>query len=173
PILGPISAPIRFFAERLPTSTAKSSTFDHRAKRFARSAALPTLERHYRWKTITPIDEREELILPERRGSQALFDLLSDRFAASKGADDLARVMHRANGIFLGADLLSRTDRASMAHSLDTRVPVLDPVIAEFSFALPSQFKVRGFKKKRLLKKAVAPLVPDSILNAEKRGFSM
>jgi asparagine synthase (glutamine-hydrolysing) len=173
PILGPISAPIRLFAERLPTSTAKSSTFDHRVKRFARSAGLPTLERHYRWKTITPLEEREQLILPERRGSQALFDLLSDRFAASKGADDLARVMDLDIGIFLVDDMLARTDRASMAHSLETRVPVLDPVISEFAFALPSHFKVRGFKKKRLLKKAVEPLVPDSILNAEKRGFSM
>ena len=76
-------------------------------------------------------------------------------------------------GIFLVDDMLARTDRASMAHSLETRVPFLDPVICEFAFALPSRMKVRRFQKKRLLKKAVEPLVPDSILNAEKRGFSM
>ena len=147
PLLGPISAPIRFFAERLPTSTAKSSTFDHRVKRFARSASLPTLERHYRWKTITPLEEREELILPERRGSQAFFDLLADRFAASKGVDDLARVMDLDIGIFLVDDMLARTDRASMAHSLETRVPVLDPVISELAFAVPSHMKVRRFQE--------------------------
>ena len=125
--MGPISAPLRFFAERLPTSTAKSSPFDHRAKRFARSASLPTLERHYRWKTITPLEEREELILPERRGSSAFFDLLADRFAASKGVDDLARVMDLDIGIFLVDDMLARTDRASVAAHSRTRLPSSTP----------------------------------------------
>jgi asparagine synthase (glutamine-hydrolysing) len=76
-------------------------------------------------------------------------------------------------GIFLVDDMLVRTDRASMAHSLEVRVPLLDPVVGELALALPSRLKVRGLSKKRLLKQAVAPLVPASILNAEKRGFSM
>ncbi len=173
PIIAPGAAALRPLIELLPTSMAKSSTFDHRAKRFARSARLPTLERHLQWKTITPAEEREELILPERRGPNDLIDLLSTRFSQSVGADDLARVMDVDIGIFLVDDMLVRTDRASMAHSLEVRVPLLDSVVGELALALPSRLKVRGFSKKRLLKRAVAPLVPASILSAEKRGFSM
>jgi asparagine synthase (glutamine-hydrolysing) len=173
PLLGPISGALRPFVERLPTSTAKSSTFDYRAKRFARSAGLPTLERHYKWKTITPIEERDELILPDRRRSEDPLSLFSARFADSQGADDLAKVMDIDIGIFVVDDMLVRTDRASMAHSLEARVPVLDPVVAELALALPTRLKVRGFSKKRLLKRAVEPLVPPAILKAEKKGFAM
>ena len=173
PIIAPAAAALRPLVELLPTSTEKSSTFDYRAKRFTRSARLPTLERHLQWKTITPAEERKELILPERRGPNELIDLLSTRFRQSVGADDLARVMDVDLGIFLVDDMLVRTDRASMAHSLEVRVPLLDPVVGELALALPSRLKVRGFSKKRLLKRAVAPLVPASVLKAEKRGFAM
>ena len=66
-----------------------------------------------------------------------------------------------------------KTDRASMAHSLEARVPFLDPVVAELALALPTLQKVRGFAKKRLLRKAVAPLLPREILRGRKRGFSI
>ena len=75
-------------------------------------------------------------------------------------------------GVFLVDDMLVKTDRASMAHSLEARVPLLDPVVAELALALPTRMKVRGLAKKRLLRKAVAPLLPDEILSGEKRGFS-
>jgi asparagine synthase (glutamine-hydrolysing) len=61
----------------------------------------------------------------------------------------------------------------SMAHSLEIRVPFLDPVIARLAHALPSSYKVRGTAKKRLLRAAVAPLVPREIARARKRGFSI
>ena len=173
PIIGRATGALRPIVELLPTSTAKSSTFDYRAKRFTRSARLPTLERHYRWKTITSIDEREALILPERRRSRDPLSLFTDRFEQSEGADDLAKVMDIDLGIFVVDDMLVRTDRASMAHSLEARVPILDPVVAELALALPSRLKVRGFSKKRLLKRAVEPLVPGEIIKGEKRGFSM
>jgi asparagine synthase (glutamine-hydrolysing) len=173
PIMAPVASALRPIVELLPASVAKSSTFEYRAKRFTRNARLPTVERHLRWKTITPQEEREELILPERRGHNDLIDQLSARFGQSVGTDDLARVMDVDIGIFLVDDMLVRTDRASMAHSLEARVPMLDPIVGELALALPSRLKVRAFSKKRLLKRAVAPLVPVEILNAEKRGFAM
>ncbi len=61
----------------------------------------------------------------------------------------------------------------SMAHSLEARVPYLDPVVAELALALPTRHKVRGAAKKRLLRRAAAPLIPREILHARKRGFSI
>jgi asparagine synthase (glutamine-hydrolysing) len=66
-----------------------------------------------------------------------------------------------------------KTDRASMAHSLEVRVPFLDPVVTNLALALPTGDKVRGFRKKVLLRKAVEPLVPAQIVTGKKRGFSI
>ena len=60
-----------------------------------------------------------------------------------------------------------------MAHSLESRVPFLDPEVAELALALPTPHKVRGLAKKRLLRKALAPLLPKEIVRARKRGFAM
>jgi asparagine synthase (glutamine-hydrolysing) len=66
-----------------------------------------------------------------------------------------------------------KTDRASMAHSLEARVPYLDPVVTNLALALPTRAKVRGLAKKVLLRKAAAPLLPESIVRGRKRGFSI
>ena len=76
-------------------------------------------------------------------------------------------------GIYLVDDLLVKTDRASMAHSLEARVPFLDSVVTNFAFALPAKHKVRGLSKKVLLRKAAEPLVPREIVHGRKRGFSI
>ncbi|MCP6379673.1 asparagine synthase C-terminal domain-containing protein, partial [Klebsiella pneumoniae] len=65
------------------------------------------------------------------------------------------------------------TDRCSMAHSLEARVPFLDPVVAELAHALPTRMKVRGTRKKRLLRAAADPLLPPEIVRGRKRGFSI
>jgi asparagine synthase (glutamine-hydrolysing) len=173
PFVGPLAAAVRPLVNRLPTSSAKSSTFDWQAKRFVRGARLGVVERHYAWKTYVPPEERADLILADRRAEQDPLDLLAARYAETDGAEELARVMDMDMGIFLVDDMLVKTDRATMAHSLEARVPLLDPTVAELTLALPSRLKVRGFAKKRLLKRAAEPLVPARIINGEKRGFSI
>jgi asparagine synthase (glutamine-hydrolysing) len=173
PLAGPLATAVRPLVERLPTSSVKASTLDWQAKRFVRGARLKALERHYAWKTYVEPEERADLVLPERRGTQDPLDLLSARYAQTEGAEELARLMDLDIGIFLVDDMLVKTDRASMAHSLEARVPILDPKVAELTLALPSRLKVRAFAKKRLLKRAAQPLLPTSIINGEKRGFSI
>ena len=70
-------------------------------------------------------------------------------------------------------DLLVKTDRMSMAHSLEVRVPFLDPAVAELALALPTRQKVRGLAKKRLLRRAAAAWLPREIVRGRKRGFSI
>jgi asparagine synthase (glutamine-hydrolysing) len=160
----------RPLVERLPTSTARAS-FDYKAKRFVRGAQLPPLERHHAWKEIFSADARAELT--GRRHAFDPVDLYRERFAETEGAEPLARLQDVDLGIYLVDDLLVKTDRASMAHSLEARVPFLDPVVTNFALALPARHRVRGLRKKVLLRKAVAPLVPDRIVRGKKRGFSI
>jgi asparagine synthase (glutamine-hydrolysing) len=156
--------------ERLPSSTRRTS-FDYRAKRFVRAAHLAPFDRHAGWKEIFSADARAELT--GRRGG---FDPLAAeraRFAETEGFPLLTRLQDIDFGGYLVDDLLVKTDRASMAWSLEARVPFLDPVVASFAFSLPPGAKVRGFEKKRLLRRAVEPLLPHEVVHGRKRGFSI
>jgi asparagine synthase (glutamine-hydrolysing) len=75
--------------------------------------------------------------------------------------------------VYLVDDLLVKTDRASMAHSLEARVPYLDPMVTNLALALPTRQKVRGLRKKVLLRRAAEPLLPRRIVYGKKRGFSI
>jgi asparagine synthase (glutamine-hydrolysing) len=160
----------RPLVERLPSSSAKAS-FDYKAKRFVRAAHLPPLERHHAWKEIFSAEARAELT--GRRMAFDPVDLLRARFAETEGAELLTRLQDVDLGLYLADDLLVKTDRASMAHSLEARVPFLDPVVTNFALALPTALKVRGLRKKVLLRRAVKPLLPPQIASARKRGFSI
>jgi asparagine synthase (glutamine-hydrolysing) len=171
--IGPTAARLGPLVELLPSSSSRVS-LDYRAKRFVRAAALPPLERHHGFKEIFSARQRERLLAAEWRSPTA--DPLEPwraRFAETADAPLLARLQDVDLGIYLADDLLVKTDRASMAHSLEARVPYLDPAISDLALALPGAMKVRGFSKKRLLRRAARPLIPASILRARKRGFSI
>jgi asparagine synthase (glutamine-hydrolysing) len=167
---GAVAPALRPLVERLPTSTRKAS-LDYKAKRFVRAAHLPPLEAHHGWKEIFAPDLRAELT--HRRHGFDPVDVYRARFAETDGADVLARLQDVDFGIYLVDDLLVKTDRASMAHSLEARVPFLDTAIANFAFSLPRHRKVRGLQKKVLLRKALEPLLPRQVVHGRKRGFSI
>jgi asparagine synthase (glutamine-hydrolysing) len=170
--VGPIASAVRPLVELLPSSNGKVS-FDYKAKRFVRGAHLPPLERHHAWKEIFSAAARTELLLAERRRGADPLDVYRERYAGTAGAQPLARLQDVDLGIYLVDDLLVKVDRASMAHSLETRVPFLDPVVAELALALPDRAKVRGLAQKRLLRRAVAPLLPSEVVRGKKQGFSI
>ena len=166
----PLARLARPLVELLPASTAKAS-LDYRAKRFVRAAHLPPLERHHGWKEIFSPDLRAELT--GRRHAFDPVELLRARFAETEGAELVSRLQDVDLGVLMVADQLTKTDRASMAHSLESRVPFLDTVVTNLALALPARHKVRGLRKKLLLRKAVAPLLPARVVQGRKRGFSI
>jgi asparagine synthase (glutamine-hydrolysing) len=171
--VGPWAARLAPLLARLPSSNARVS-LEYRAKRFTRAAALPPLDRHHGWKEIFSESQRDALLAPHWRDLD--YDPLGpwrERFAETERAPLLARLQDVDLGVYLPDDLLVKTDRMSMAHSLEARVPYLDPAVSDLALALPTHLKVRGLSKKRLLRAALAPLVPRSILRARKRGFSI
>src|SRR5204862_1512645 len=158
--VGGLARIARPFVERLPSSDARAS-FDYRAKRFVRAAHLPPLERHHGRKEIFSPELRAELT--GRHNGFDPVDLRRERFAETEGAEPLARLQDVDLGTYLVDDLLVKTDRASMAHSLEARVPFLDTVVANLALMLPSRHRVSGLRKKVLLRKAVSPLLPEQI----------
>jgi len=171
PRLGRLAALAAPLVEALPSSDSKAS-FDYKAKRFVRAARLPPLERHHAWKEIFSAERRASLLAGHDPGWDPV-NLYRERYAETVGAEPLARLQDVDLGIYLADDLLVKTDRSSMAHSLELRVPFLDAEVAEFALGLATPLKVRGLAKKRLLRRALAPLLPREILRGRKQGFSV
>ena len=171
PRVGRLAALAAPLVEALPSSDRKVS-FDYKAKRFVRAARLPPLERHHAWKEIFSADLRTSLLGAAGEGWDPV-DIYRERYVETRGAEPLARLQDVDLGIYLVDDLLVKTDRSSMAHSLELRVPFLDQAVAEFAMGLTTPLKVRGLAKKRLLRRALAPLVPREIVRGPKQGFSI
>jgi len=74
---------------------------------------------------------------------------------------------------YLVGDILAKVDRASMAHSLEVRVPILDHKLVEWMSCLPPNFKLRGNEGKRIFKQALKPYIADDILYRPKMGFAV
>jgi asparagine synthase (glutamine-hydrolysing) len=74
---------------------------------------------------------------------------------------------------YLPEDILTKVDRMSMAHSIESRVPLLDNDVVDFSVRLPAGLKVRNGRRKHILKEAAAQLLPEEILTRRKQGFAV
>jgi asparagine synthase (glutamine-hydrolysing) len=171
PRVGRLASLARPLIERLPSSSNRAASFDYKAKRFARAASLPPLERHHGWKEIFDEQTRRAL-MGEREGADPL-EVYREHYAKTAGAPELARLQEVDLNVYLPSDLLVKTDRASMAHSLEARVPFLDKAVSDVALALPTSAKVRAFSKKRILRQAVEPLLPREVTHGRKQGFSI
>jgi asparagine synthase (glutamine-hydrolysing) len=96
------------------------------------------------------------------------------RHARHAGTDDaLALVQYLDLKTYLVGDINTKVDRASMAHSLEVREPLMDHPLVEWLASLPSSLKVRGQEGKYLLKKSMEPYLPSDVLYRPKMGFSV
>ena len=94
-----------------------------------------------------------------------------ERLAEGLNGDPLSETLYLDAQLALVDDMLHYFDRASMAHSLEVRVPFLDHEFVEFCATIPSDLKVRRLNTKHLLKETVRGIVPDRIIDKPKTGF--
>jgi asparagine synthase (glutamine-hydrolysing) len=96
------------------------------------------------------------------------------RHAANADTEDpLALIQYIDTHTYLVGDINTKVDRASMAHSLEVREPLMDHEVVEWLATLPSSMKIRGGESKFLLKKAMEPLLPHDIMYRPKMGFAV
>jgi asparagine synthase (glutamine-hydrolysing) len=101
----------------------------------------------------------------------AAAEVLTAHMARCRSADPLSQVQYADFKTYLPGDILTKVDRASMASSLEVRVPLLDHTLVEWAATLPSDLKLRGGRGKRIFKAALEPYLPNEILYRPKQGF--
>ena len=161
--------------QRLPTNGSTKGSL-RKIARLAEVLALPPSRRYPQWvEHFGPI-ERQKIFTASFSDSIQESDpdvLFAAAFESSNAKDWLDTLLDTDVNLYLVDDLLVKMDRATMAHSLETRSPFLDHVLMEFVASLPVAFKQAWGQKKRLLKAALRGRIPDALLDRPKMGFSV
>jgi len=145
-----------------------------RAKATLEEMAHGTVEAYVASVSISSEPLRRRLFSPgfarELQGYTAA-EVLKRHMARCGSADPLSQVQYADFKTYLPGDILTKVDRASMASSLEVRVPLLDHTLVEWAATLPSGLKLRGGEGKRIFKSALEPYLPSEILHRPKQGF--
>ena len=159
---------------RLPVST-RNISFEYRAKRFVRSSGYDTIERHHSWFGSFSAHEQDSLLTADIKGRSCadVYHGARELLQLCDARDEIERMQFLDLNYYMAEDILTKVDRASMAVSLETRAPFLDPRIGEFAAALPLGYKLRGSTGKYILKRALADLLPHEFgaLAETSRGY--
>jgi asparagine synthase (glutamine-hydrolysing) len=146
-----------------------------RAKTSFQELAADEAEGFYRTVTIIPDALRNRLLAPIRAaaGGWRPVELIRAAMADAGTDDPLARAQFADIQTYLVGDILTKVDRASMAHSLEVRAPLLDHELVEWAATLPADLKLRSTGGKYIFKRALEPYVPRENLYRTKQGFAM
>ena len=158
---------------RLPVSFDYFSR-DFKLRRFLAGRGVPLEVRHHRWMGSFFEEEKQELFqdwIKPVLGSTHATPFLHSRQCDARLP--LNRILYNDMKMYLEGDILFKVDRASMAASLEVRVPFLNRRVVEFANTLPLSLKLHGFTGKYLLRRAMAGRLPRKILERKKQGFAM
>jgi asparagine synthase (glutamine-hydrolysing) len=147
-----------------------------RAKTTLQSLARDSVEAYFHSVSILRDEQRRQLYSNAFRAQLGGYNAVEvfRRHARRANCDDpLALVQYLDLKTYLVGDINTKVDRASMAHSLEVREPLMDHPLVEWLASLPSSLKVRGQEGKYLLKKAQEPHLPDEVLYRPKMGFAV
>jgi asparagine synthase (glutamine-hydrolysing) len=156
-------------------STHQKVSWDFKIKQFMKYAHASPEKAHYSWRLMFS-DEEKQLLL-DRDINRELsgynpFETFLEYYREVPKATPLNRSLYVDVKTWLADAMLVKVDRTSMASGLEVRVPLLDYKLVEFAFSLPSRFKLRHFKPKAILKKAMEDFLPRSIVHRRKQGFN-
>jgi asparagine synthase (glutamine-hydrolysing) len=147
-----------------------------RAKTLLKNLARSPLEGYFTSLTHVHPAMKENLFSGDLKRSLAGYQSLSvfeDHWKNCKSRDPLSRVQYLDFKTYLVDDILVKVDRASMAHSLEVRVPILDHKVVELAARMPSGWKLDGKISKHIFKEALKPVVPPFVFDRRKSGFSI
>jgi asparagine synthase (glutamine-hydrolysing) len=162
-------------AKRLPVSHHYTSA-DFLMQQFLRGLGLSPEVRFLLWmgfysnadkKRLFSVDFQNRLL-----GENPFEDVF--RYIEQSGlADNFQRLQYLCTKLYFQDDILAKVDRASMAHSLEVRVPYMNNELVEYACRIQPHYKLHGLTTKYVLKRAVRKLLPHHIIHRRKAGFMM
>ena len=147
-----------------------------RAKTTFQALARDSVQAYFHSVSLLRDDMRSSLFSDEfkrRLGGYEAVEVFRHHGAQAGTDDPLALVQYLDLKTYLVGDINTKVDRASMAHSLEVREPLMDHKLVEWLATLPSGLKIDGQQGKYLFKKAMEPLLPSDVLYRPKMGFAV
>ncbi len=147
-----------------------------RAKTTFEALARNSVDAYFHSVSLTSDQQRNDLFSDSLKRSLAEYDSreIFHHYADKADTEDpLSLIQYLDVKTYLVGDILTKVDRASMAHGLEVRVPLLDHILVEWIAKLPSSLKLRGQNGKHVFKKAMEPYLPHDVLYRKKMGFGV
>jgi asparagine synthase (glutamine-hydrolysing) len=147
-----------------------------RAKSTFQSLARDSVEAYLHSVSLFRDDMRPQLFTDRYRrllDGYRTADLFHEHAARAGTDDPLSLIQYLDMQTYLVGDINTKVDRASMAHALEVREPLMDHELVEWAASLPSALKIRGGESKWLLKKAMEPHLPHDVMYRPKMGFAV
>jgi len=159
-------------ARLLPEKLITTFSNNARTRKALRAFATKNpAERHILWSSVFPPEQIRQMLGSKEPYFENLVRSFEDFFAGQAG--HFNNILWADFCTWLADDLLVKVDRMSMAVSLEARVPYLDHRLIQKVFSLPGEWKTGFGSGKKIFKDAVSGLIPDSIINRKKAGFTL
>jgi asparagine synthase (glutamine-hydrolysing) len=159
---------------RLARAWPESTAYDdlaRRVRRFVDGAAMPLPERYLQWVGVFQPDYLRQLL--DDSSAVDPVEHFYGYFSGRERDDPLAELLAVNLSTYLPGDLLVKTDRMTMANSLEARCPFLDHALLEYASRIPSSLKLKGLTTKYVLKRAFENILPREIIWRKKHGFGV
>jgi asparagine synthase (glutamine-hydrolysing) len=162
-------------AGRLLSAISRNMPDGMRGRNYLRHFSLSGAERYLDACTLFRREDMRKLFRPEVFEMLAPHEPWRAKAAHMESLDShwLTQLQSLDMSNYLPLDILTKVDRMSMAHSIETRVPLLDHELAEFAATIPPELNLRGGTTKYILKQAMRGILPDQIIDRPKRGFAV
>jgi len=145
--------------------------FEYKVTRLLEGSLMPLEIAHAYWNGTFSRQERNGIV--RRPLPDSLLEILGELRQLPPTGDDLAPFLWFDQKYYLPDDILNKSDRMSMAHSIEVRPPFLDHRIVEFAAGLPASLKIQGTKQKLVLRELMKDKLPAAILQRKKTGFDI
>ncbi|EKD42583.1 MAG: hypothetical protein ACD_73C00096G0001, partial [uncultured bacterium] len=163
---------LEWFTQKLPVSHEDMS-FDFKAKQFLYGAHFPQVIRNQVWLGAFHQQEMANLFIQDENPNDDPLNLVRESLKNCVSKDVGDQLLYFYQKFYLCDDILVKTDRASMAHSLEVRAPFLDVNVVEYAASIPFSSKLKKGQTKAILKSALEQILPHEIIYRPKKGFGI
>lgn len=168
----PLARPVRMVAK--PGNPGRLRGPRRNLWKFMRGAGRPPIERYLSFSSYYTTTELSDLIVPELARELGDYDPLARHrsyLGVNTGGDELNRLLYLDAKTFLPCLNLTYTDKLGMAASVEVRVPLLDDDLVALAATIPSDLKLKGWRRKYIFKKSQAGILPRDVIWRRKAGF--